>query len=305
MEVLYFGRAVRHNVRLCSYGAMLKRLMSEIGFRIGRGMAGSGLLEWASRMDPHWLRPAAELASRGNEAAIGRCMVSALAALRRGGTSEESRRFLGLVAEHLDLSRGQGFQDVAALMFASRRDAGFFVEVGTGDGELHSNTWMLERTLGWTGLLFEPDRRFHESLRSTRTARLETRPAFSESGLRLRFLEASESGTLSTLEAFSEGDGRSRSGRTHEVRTVTLNEALEEARAPSTVDFLSIDTEGSEMKVLAGMDFRRWDVRFITVEHNYVDGKKDAIIEMLAPHGFRPVLEAFSCMDVWLARTPE
>jgi FkbM family methyltransferase len=248
-----------------------------------------------------------ELARRGDLHPAGRCLLSAFSALREGAVSggglpAESRRFLGLVADRLDLSRGQCFQDVAALMFASREESGFFVEVGTGDGELHSNTFMLERTLGWRGVLFEPDRRYHETLRSTRTARLETRPAFSENDVRLRFLESSRSGALSTLEGYKGEDGRIRSGRTHEVRTVTLDRALEEAGAPRTIDFLSIDTEGSEMEVLTGIDFGRWDVRFMTVEHNYVRGKKEAVASFLAPHGFRPVLEEFSCMDVWLAR---
>lgn len=249
-----------------------------------------------------------ELARRGDLRPAGRCLLSAFSALREGavrggGLPAESRRFLCLVADRLDLSRGQCFQDVAALMFASREESGFFVEVGTGDGELHSNTFMLERALGWKGVLFEPDRRYHETLRSTRIARLETRPAFSENDVRLRFLESSRSGALSTLEGFKGEDGRIRSGRTHEVRTVTLDRALEEAGAPRTIDFLSIDTEGSEMEVLAGIDFGRWDVRFMTVEHNYVRGKKEAVAAFLAPHGFRPVLEEFSCMDVWLARS--
>jgi FkbM family methyltransferase len=248
-----------------------------------------------------------ELARRGNLEPVGRCLLEALSALREGaaiggGLPAESRRFLGLVVDRLGSSRGQCFQDVAALMFASREESGFFVEVGTGDGELHSNSYMLERIFGWSGVLFEPDRRYHGKLRSTRTARLETRPAFSKNDVRLRFLESAESGALSTLEGFQAEDGRARSGRTHEVRTVTLDRALEEAAAPRTIDFLSIDTEGSELEVLAGIDFGRWDVRFMTVEHNYVRGRKEAIASFLAPHGFRPVLEEFSCMDVWLAR---
>ena len=54
--------------------------------------------------------------------------------------------------------------------------------------------------------------------------------------------------------------------------------------------------------MLKGIDFGRWNLRFLSIEHNYVPGKKEEIARFLAPHGFRPVLEEFSCMDIWLAR---
>jgi FkbM family methyltransferase len=289
---------------------MLRRFLSEFGFRAGRKSTKAELLEWSARLDPHWIRPAIELARRGQAEAAGRCLSASLSALRecavkgrKAPTPQESRKFLCMIAEHLDESRGQCFQDIAALMFASRAQGGFFLEVGTGNGELHSNSCMLERKFGWNGIMFEPDRRYHDVLKRNRNARLEIRPAFAVDGRPMRFLESSRSGALSTLEGFKGEDGRIRRGKLHEVLTVTLNTALQEANAPRTIDYISIDTEGSELEVLAGLDFKAWDVRFMTIEHNYVPGKKQEIARLLAPHGFRPVLEDFSCMDVWLART--
>ena len=119
----------------------------------------------------------------------------------------------------------------------------------------------------------------------------------------MRFLESSRSGELSTIERFRSKDGRIRLGNRQEVRTVTLNTALIEAGAPAEIDYVSIDTEGSEFEVLAGFDLRRWRVRFLSIEHNHVPGKKEELTRILAPHGFRPVLEEFSQMDVWLVRS--
>jgi hypothetical protein len=65
---------------------------------------------------------------------------------------------------------------------------------------------------------------------------------------------------------------------------------------------MSIDTEGSELEVLKGLDLQKWDVRFLAIEHNWAPGHRDAIAAHLAPFGFTPVLEAFSAMDIWLLR---
>lgn len=287
---------------------MLRRILSEIGFRLGRKSDSPDLLKWASRKDPAWLRPAFELARRGIPGPASHCLLDSFSALRacsiaRGGPLfEGDRQFLASVLANLERSTGQIFQDVAALLHSSRETGGFFVEVGVGDGEKHSNSFMLEREFGWTGVLVEPDRRFHARLSSTRTARLEKRPAFSRHGVNMRFLEASGSGELSTLKGFGGEDGRIRRGRLYEVQTVTLDAVLEQSKAPRTIDYVSIDTEGSELEVLAALDLNRWDVRFLTIEHNFVPGKKERITELLAPHGFRPVLQDFSHMDLWLAR---
>lgn len=48
----------------------------------------------------------------------------------------------------------------------SQEPPGFFVEAGAFDGEIISNTLWLERTLGWRGLLVEPDARNFRSIQS-------------------------------------------------------------------------------------------------------------------------------------------
>ena len=86
------------------------------------------------------------------------------------------------------------------------------------------------------------------------------------------------------------------------MRTITLNSAFKLHDAPRDIDYISIDTEGSELEVLQGLDLNHHNVRFLTIEHNFEENKKEAIQAYLAPFGFRTVLEAFSHMDIWLVR---
>lgn len=152
-------------------------------------------------------------------------------------------------------------------------DSGFFVDVGAHDGIVHSNTYALEQ-LGWTGLCIEPNRAAWNLCRSNRTS-----PVF-----QCAVSDGAESnvpfdGIRVTPEA---GDW---------VGASTLSELLasDEAAAPPVVDYLSIDVEGHELEVLAGMDFDRWHVRCATIEHNaYCDGpsRKEAIAAVMLGHGF-------------------
>jgi len=46
----------------------------------------------------------------------------------------------------------------------------------------------------------------------------------------------------------------------------TLQSILLEASAPKIIDLLSLDTEGSEIEVLEGLDFEKYKFKFILIE---------------------------------------
>jgi hypothetical protein len=68
--------------------------------------------------------------------------------------------------------------------------------------------------------------------------------------------------------------------------------------APDEIDFLSIDTEGSEFDILNAFDFSQRRIRTITVEHNHTPAR-DAIHELLCRKGFVRKMESISAFDDW------
>merc|ERR1719482_2104146 len=62
-------------------------------------------------------------------------------------------------------SYSQWGQDLLLMPILEKLGKGFFVESGALDGETDSNTLLLERTKGWTGLLVEPSPRMYPSVR--------------------------------------------------------------------------------------------------------------------------------------------
>jgi len=147
--------------------------------------------------------------------------------------------------------------------FFGSSSAGYFVEVGANAPQAGSQTWQFEQA-GWTGVLVEPQPDLAEELRRTRRARVVSAacssPASAGGTVRLHLL-----GPHSSLKPDLVVTGVVAQGAI-DVPARTLDEVLEEVRAPTPIDFVSIDVEGHEVEVLRGFDLARWRPRLILVE---------------------------------------
>lgn len=182
--------------------------------------------------------------------------------------------------------------------------SGYFVEFGATNGVDLSNTWMLEREFGWTGILAEPARVWREALAKNRSCIIDHRCVWTESGKTLNFTEV-DNPELSTIDSFKDGDmhgGLRKDSRHYEVPTISLTDLLAAHGAPREIDYLSIDTEGSEYDILSSFDFNSYHIRVITVEHNFTPAR-DKIRRLLEAHGFVRKLDAVSHVDDWYVNT--
>jgi len=213
--------------------------------------------------------------------------------------------FLGFCVRHFARSHAQLLQDLFVLYRTGCRRDGFFVEFGATNGVDLSNTCLLEREYGWKGILAEPFPVWHPALAANRTVTIDHRCVWSESAGRLSFV-ASFAPELAGLRACADGDThteRRMSGAEEiEVETVSLLDLLEQHGAPRDIDYLSVDTEGSELDILAAFDFSRYRVRIVSVEHNYMDTTREGIRQVLEANGYRREFEQFSNWDDWYVR---
>lgn len=207
---------------------------------------------------------------------------------------------LSQVSEIFRESKSQLGQDVLALSLVGLDKPGYFVEFGATNGVDLSNTYMLEKHYGWNGILCEPARSWHSELFENRTSIIDTRCVFNSSGEELEFSE-STAGELSTLSDFISADHHARARinlATYNVASVTLNDLLEEHRAPNYIDFISIDTEGSEYQILSDLDFAKYSFGLICVEHNFTENR-GKIFSLLSSNGYTRVFEELSQWDDW------
>jgi len=196
-------------------------------------------------------------------------------------------------------SEGQLLQDLFCAIALHQKTNGFFVEVGVGSGKLISNTYMLEKTLNWEGILIEPNKSSHSSIRECRSVALETRAAASSSGQKLRFEEFVGAGEFSRISNTGGHDIEGVEINEYTVETITLNDVFEKMDAPLEMDYLSLDTEGSEIDILRGLDMEKYTFKVLTIEHNHSRHVLETLNEMLTPYGYVRVFPELSNFDAW------
>lgn len=211
---------------------------------------------------------------------------------------------LSSILSNLNKSHAQYRQDLFVLSELNFKKGGYFVEFGATNGIGNSNTLILERDYGWAGILAEPAKRWHFDLKNNRRAKIETDCVWSKSGEILKFREVAACTELSTLKKFSTSDLHSNQrdvGVEYDVKTVSLIDMLNRHGAPKTIDYLSIDTEGSEYEILSNFDFDSYNVRVITCEHNYT-AEREKIYSLLVGNGYVRKYENISKVDDWYVR---
>jgi FkbM family methyltransferase len=225
------------------------------------------------------------------------------------------------VVEALTASRSEIGQDVWALTVLNRArqyvsevctpdstpsgwgggvwQRGYFVDVGAWDGVECSNTHMFEKGLGWDGICVEPGPNAFGKLAKNRKCTSFNCAAWNESGQVLDFRET-HIGSLSTLEGFGNDWAKAVRAdfRPTQVESQTLRDLLAEAKAPPWVDYLSVDTEGSELQVLEGFPWETHNVGVASIEHNYTRGRKK-LEDFMFDRGFEAVNRNISAYDAW------
>jgi FkbM family methyltransferase len=190
-------------------------------------------------------------------------------------------------------------QDYLVQWILKNKFGGYFVDFGATDGYGYSNTVMLERLFGWNGIVCEPNLSYIPLLMMNRNCHIDTNCVYEKTGDTVRFCQT-ENGDLSTIKKYLDNDHMS-VHRTnyveYDVKTISLKDLLDKYDAPSIIDYLSIDTEGSEYPILSNYDFSRM-FRVISVEHNW-NSNRENIYNLLTSMGYERIFTEISEFDDW------
>jgi FkbM family methyltransferase len=189
--------------------------------------------------------------------------------------------------------KSQAGQDkfIFECFFPNKKD-GFFLDIGAHDGMSFSNTYFFEKELGWKGICFEPLPHLFKKLKECRDCVCINACVSSDEGtvpfLHLDSCDEMLSGMCGTYDArqlqIVMNDIACLGGecKVLQLPAVNINKVLKEHQV-THVDFLSLDTEGSELEILKSIDFSQVTIDVITVENNF---NEPHVQEFLEARGF-------------------
>lgn len=173
--------------------------------------------------------------------------------------------------------------------FFQDRRGGFFLDVGCAWPVNYSNTYFLEKELGWSGIgvdaVIDHARRWRNRRHASRF---------------FNYIVTDHSGTVETFYKTARGDLLGVSKTTPgpgpgggpldyeevQVPTITLTDLLDQ-NGVEKIDFLSMDIEGAEPVALSGFDIERFQPKLVVVE---VHGEtREAIIQYFTEHDYERI----------------
>ena len=150
---------------------------------------------------------------------------------------------------------------------------GFFVEIGAFDGIDGSNCFYFEKFMDWNGIAIEPSPVHFEKLKKNRNC-ICINKAISNKNDYKEFVEVINgyvqmSGIVTdeykkTLDIIMK-DPRTKMNKFN-IKTSTFKEIVGENKI---IDYLSIDVEGEENRILESIDFNYFNIKVLSVENNY------------------------------------
>lgn len=231
-------------------------------------------------------------------------------AFQQGVLADDNKNLLSNFINSIknkNLIKSQLYQDVFANFVVEDKFDKIFFEFGATNGIDLSNSYTLEKLLGWKGALSEPSPQWHSELKKNRpNTNVITDCIWSESNKDLDFF-VSDVGALSSLNYFKESDkfsmpgnttARLKNGRIVSVKTISLNDVIEKEFKFKTPSYISVDTEGSEFEILKAFDFKKFRPAVFTVEHNFTELQLK-IDELMKKNSYIRVFREATAFDAW------
>lgn len=156
---------------------------------------------------------------------------------------------------------------------------GVFIEVGGYDGLLQSNTAHAEFYKNWTGLLVEPTNIFNQMVNNRPKSICENYVLVSNINEK-DYIDIYDFGPMSVIDGVYDYNdifkntipnrippNKKPKDFSYNVKAIKLSELLSKHKF-TTIDFMSLDTEGSELDILKGMDIEKYSPKYILIENS-------------------------------------
>jgi len=191
-------------------------------------------------------------------------------------------------------------QDEKLISRLNNKRNGFFVDIGANDGTIFSNSKTLEESLDWDGICIEANIKPYKVCAETRKSTTLNLAVYNHKGV-VTFSSGADSLVGGVKDSFDplheECWGKINKFEEWRVCCDTLFNVLKDNNAPEYIDYLSMDTEGSELLILEKFfqeNNGKYKFKYMDLEHNHNQVKIKRITRLLEDNGYK-----FLCQNQW------
>lgn len=150
--------------------------------------------------------------------------------------------------------------------FSKLKRRGVYIDVAANDPVRISNTYFMDACMGWDGVCVEANPKYHDDIRHYRSCKLVPTCVSERDGEKVKFiLNGGAGGIEETNKHVSKWNALGKELESVELECVRMGSALAESTVEH-IDYMSLDVEGHEMKVLQGFDWDKIRINVMTIE---------------------------------------
>ena len=153
------------------------------------------------------------------------------------------------------------------------KNIGTYVDVGAQHPISNNNTYLLFKR-GWNGINIDLDRKNIDLFNLSRPNDINLNYAISDKEGETDFYFYHESSPINTLNKKVKEYQKAKISEIKKINTLTLNNVFKKINFDKNIDYLNIDVEGYEDKVLSGFDINKYKPSVVSVEYLDLKMKK-------------------------------
>ena len=172
-------------------------------------------------------------------------------------------------------------EDIAVLEYFKNKKDGFYIDVGCYHPIHRNNTYLLHLQ-NWSGINIDTSQFSIDLFDYMRPNDLNYNCAISNKNETVKLFYQKELSQLSTIENVQAKNVFQGKIKEKKIQAFTLDEVLNRDRYRNTkIDFLDIDVEGTDLKVLEGLSFEKFKPELVCVEIHEKEINKSKIFKFL------------------------
>ena len=173
-------------------------------------------------------------------------------------------------------------EDIAVLNYFKEKKNGFYVDVGCYHPIHRNNTYLLHKQ-DWNGVNIDTSEFSIDLFNHMRPKDLNYNYAISNRNEIIKLFYQKELSQLSTTERDQAETVFQGNIKEKEIQAFTLDEILNRNKYKNIkIDFLDIDVEGADLKVLEGLSFDKFKPELVCVEIHAKEIKQSDIYKFMA-----------------------